>query len=96
MEDLKIKARPDEELGDLILYLSQFDMKLEYNPGKYNLEADCLSRNPVLDPEDNQEEMLRTVNMISFEDIIQDQKSNDDLEKNKKNLIEKREYFLKR
>ncbi len=48
LEDLNIKVRPDEELGDLTYYLSQYDFKIKYNPGKYNKEADCLSRNPVL------------------------------------------------
>lgn len=44
---MNIKARTDEELGDLTYYLSQYDFEIKYSPGKYNLEADCLSRNLV-------------------------------------------------
>jgi len=47
LEKLNLKARPDEELGNLALELSQFDFNILYRPGKDNCEADCLSRNPV-------------------------------------------------
>ncbi|GBP76647.1 Transposon Tf2-6 polyprotein [Eumeta japonica] len=53
LENLNIKARTDEELGDLMHYLSQYNFKTKYNPGQSNQEADCLSRNPVLEPDEN-------------------------------------------
>ncbi|CAB0028377.1 unnamed protein product [Trichogramma brassicae] len=42
LENLNIKSRTDEDLGDLTHYLSQYDIEIEYSPGKYNQEADCL------------------------------------------------------
>ncbi len=34
LENLKINSRTDEELGDLVLYLSQYDFEKKYTPGK--------------------------------------------------------------
>lgn len=45
LENLNIKSRTDEDLGDLTNYLSLYDLEIEYSPGKYNQEADRLSRN---------------------------------------------------
>lgn len=70
LEKMNIKDRTDEELGDLTYYLSQFDFEIIYYPGKNNLEADCLSRNPVLESEEDEEDKLKIVNLISFEDIL--------------------------
>lgn len=97
LEDLNIKSRTDEELGDLTLYLSQYDLKIKYNPGKSNQEADCLSRNPVLEPEDNTEDILKVVNLINLEDIKRDQKENIDFKnKKQKNIIQKNDIFYKK
>ncbi|KAK2574884.1 hypothetical protein KPH14_012883, partial [Odynerus spinipes] len=60
LENMNIKARTDEELGDLTHYLSQYDFKIIYIPGKDNTEADCLSRNPVLESNIEEEDLLKT------------------------------------
>lgn len=38
LEKMNLKARTDEELGDLAYYLSQYDFEVKYSPGKYNLQ----------------------------------------------------------
>lgn len=85
LEDMNIRARTDEELGDLTHYLSQYDFKIIYVPGKDNTEADCLSRNPVLEASRGEEEdLLRTVNLIEIEEIKLDQTNNILLQNKKK------------
>lgn len=96
LENMNLKARTDEELGDLTYYLSQYDFKIKYSPGKENLEADCLSRNPVLEPEENIEEQLKIVNLITLEDIIIDQNKNEEIQRNKNKIIEKNNVYYKK
>ncbi len=76
LENLNIKARTDEELGDLTYYLSQYNFVIKYSPGKNNAEADCLSRNPVLEPGDTQRDILKIVNFVTIDDIKKDQENN--------------------
>lgn len=73
---MNVKARTDEELEDLTYYLSQYNFKIKYNPGKLNDEADCSSRNPVLEPYKNAEDCLKIVNLIDLVDIKNDQQKN--------------------
>ena len=78
---MRVKARTDESLGDLMYYLSQYNFTIVYSPGKDNLEADALSRNPVLESFENEEDVLKVVNLITLQDLTQDQ------EENSKNIL---------
>lgn len=72
LENLNLKSRTDEELGDLANELLQFDFQILYRPGKINWEADSLSRNPVLDPlspEESAVPLLPSFNFLSTSDI---------------------------
>ncbi len=76
MQGLSINSRTDEELGDLVNYLHQYDFEVRYKPGMTNIEADCLSRNPVLDPgEGKLKEIIRMVNVLTLEEIKGDQEN---------------------
>ena len=68
---LNLKARPDEELGELAQELIQFDIEISYRPGTQNSEADCLSRNPVSEPvsPEDEEPALPSVNLTTLNEI---------------------------
>lgn len=96
LENMNIKSRTDEELGDLTYYLSQYDFEIKYSPGKYNFEADCLSRNPVLDANENLEEQLKVVNLIKLKEILEDQEVNDYIQSRKEKLkLDHNVYYKK-
>lgn len=69
LQHLNLKARTDEELGDLANELLQFDFEILYEPGPLNYEADCLSRNPVLESSNDSFPILPTFNFLSLSEI---------------------------
>lgn len=93
LEKLNVKNRTDEELGDMIHYLSQHNFKVIYNPGKSNKEADCLSRNPVFEEFENKDDQLKRVNIIKLEDIKNDQAQNQEIKEKKSLIIEDGVYY---
>lgn len=72
--NVQIKTKFDDELRELLLSISQFDFEIQYQPGKSNIEADCLSRNPVLDSHEATSE-LKVLNFVTIEDILNDQRN---------------------
>lgn len=94
LEKLNLKSRPDEELGDIANYLLQYDFEVIYRPGIANGEADCLSRNPVLDSETgiNDFDPIRTVNTLKLDEI---KKGQEDIIL-KKNDITKNEIVFRK
>lgn len=89
LESMRVKARTDEALGDLMYYLSQYQFKIIYSSGKNNIEADSLSRNPVLESFENEEDVLKVVNFVTMDEIINDQKSHQEMIRKSKNTTKK-------
>ena len=89
LESMRVKARTDETLGVLMHYLSQYQFKIIYSSGKNNIEADSLSRNPVLECFENEEDILKVVNLVKLQELVRDQEENRD-EINKAKKIVKR------
>lgn len=95
LETLRVNARTDEALGDLMYYLSQYNFKIIYTKGKDNIEADSLSRNPVLESFENEDDILKVVNFVSIEEIEHDQNQNQEEISRSKNILKKGRIIFK-
>ncbi len=93
LENLRINSKYDQELSQLMFYLSQFNFSIKYVPGQYNQEADCLSRNPVLEHFESNEE-LPIVNFIEIDEIILDQKKLTPKILSKSNVLAKNKIYF--
>lgn len=69
LENFNIKKSKDAELIHILNYISQFEFDIVYNPGTENIEAGCLSRNPVLEPRRDGDDIsiIRTTNILQLE-----------------------------
>lgn len=80
----------------MIHFISQYNCIIKYNPGKNNTEADFFSRNPVLNPDENADDVLKTVNNITLQEILDNQKINTEITENTKKLtLENGIYYRK-
>ena len=70
---LKSIKKPNSRLFKWSLKLSQYQFDINYIPGKMNEISDALSRNPVLEPNNNSEH-IKIVNLIDKQVIIEAQK----------------------
>lgn len=93
LENFNIRKSNDVELLQILNYISQFDFEIVYNPGKDNIEADCLSRNPVLESHEDtdNDSTIKTSNVLKLSDIKENQKllKTDDKCTTKKDIIYK-------
>ncbi|KAK2578301.1 hypothetical protein KPH14_011923 [Odynerus spinipes] len=96
LENLKLKARTDEILGDMVYYLSQNNFSVRYSPGTTNQEADALSRNPVLEEFQNEDDILQIVNMVTLEEIKKDQAEADARERKKNTFYQRNKIWFKK
>ena len=96
LEAMRVKARTDENLGELMYYLSQYQFKIIYASGKDNVEADSLSRNPVLENFENDEDVLKVVNILKLQDIADDQEEIKETIRESRNIIKKGNIYYKK
>jgi len=92
LENFNIKNCQDPELLTILEYISNFNFDIKYNPGKNNAEADSLSRNPVLEEDDENESIIKIVNYVTLDDIKDNQKK---LNTENENFKEKDNVYYK-
>lgn len=59
------------------------------------MEADALSRNPILEPYESNSEQLTVVNLITLIEILQYEQENKNLQNEHKNLLSKIIFIIK-
>lgn len=69
---LKSVKKPNSRLFRWSLKLSQYSFEVKYNPGVNHVEADLLSRAPVLEACNNSEH-LRIVNLLTLDEVRESQ-----------------------
>ena len=74
LQNFKLKVKPETRMGQLVLFLSQYDFRIVYRAGRFNQEADALSRNPVLEYFEC-DGPVRFVNFLTIEEIRSDQEA---------------------
>ena len=67
---LKVSQTIGQQMARLMLYLSEFDIKLVHMPGKKNIQADALSRRPDLCPEETDNENVIVLPEHLFANLI--------------------------
>ena len=74
VENLRIKARHNEKLGDLVKHFLRFTFRVVYKAGIGNIETDFSSRYPILKTSEVVlEDKICLVNYSSLEEIRNDQ-----------------------
>lgn len=89
---LKSIKKPNSRLFNWSLRLSQYNFDVIYQRGKFNVEADALSRNPI---EGNEKgNLLKTVNLIELVEIKNHQKK--DKNKNIKKCVTHNDFLVRK
>lgn len=73
-----------------MFYLSQFDFKIRYAPGKTNIEADSLSRGAILHEFEQNKDMrlVNIIELVKLEEVLQDQRANENEIKNARKTVQ--------
>jgi hypothetical protein len=69
---LKSIKKPNSRLFNWSLKISQYNLDIKYSPGKLNVEADSLSRNPVIESNECTEH-IKIVNLITKAELLEAQ-----------------------
>ena len=80
-----VNSRTDGVVGELMIYLSQYSLKIVYGKG---MEADTLSRDPVMECFGDEGDAVQTVNCCTLRAIEEDREAHEDFETRKHCLQE--------
>lgn len=71
-------AGTDKVLEDPTYYLL-FNFEIIYSPGNYNFKVDSVSRNRILEPYENQHDIIKILNIIELKNIQNDEERNQNI-----------------